>query len=131
VIDPIITEGTFDLGRNDVLIRNQLIPREERTEIGKRFITVRRAKDDYENTVLIPQQLRPFLNVMRGIVLGGEAPSKEYIRRLDTEVNNWTATLTPPDGAPITLSGCGAVLNAITFSLQGGEERRISFASPS
>ena len=129
ISQPVLTEGTFDLGRNDTLIRNQTEPRIETTEIGKRFITVQR--DDYKNTTLIPARLMPLLNVVRQIVKGEGSLSDAFVSHLDHTDAGWAVSLTPKgETDEITVVGCGEILTAIHVATENGERRETQFLRP-
>lgn len=124
--DPLVTRGTFDLGRGDTLIRRQTAPRVEETEIGSHFITIRR--QDYENNVLIPDQIAPLLTLLRDVVLGREIDTASYSMRLQKNDAGWVTTLSPArDTGELSLSGCGNVLHQMTLGSVGGERRIIVF----
>lgn len=127
--DPVTAEGSFDLGSGDTLIRRQTSPTVETTEIGTHTIKLIRAEDGYENTVLVPDRLEPFLAIMRAIVEGEGRIDPRFDARLMTDERGWVLSLTAPSSEPVLLHGCGPVLDRVTMRLENAEERRIIFVS--
>jgi hypothetical protein len=122
LLTPVITSGTYDLSANGALLRHQVAPRKETTEIGERFITVRR--DGYENTVPIPSRIAPTLDILRSIIRG-EAVSVDSFKPSLTHSNaGWSVTL-----AEMTVQGCGDVLKRFVLTERHGERREIVFTT--
>lgn len=121
--DPLIASGWFGTGRGGTLIRHQLTPKEEETEIGTRFLTQRRG--DWENMLPIPDRMQPMLSALRGIVLGDPSALDAYDRTLTNGETGWTLHL--KGAIDLSLSGCGDTLTAIDLTPSSGERRRIVF----
>ena len=133
IADPVIARGWFELSDDGSLIRHQTAPKSEISKIGRRFISLRREVDDYENNIVpIPSELAPLLTALRGIILGDNTVVRDgYSFHIDSGDTGWSLALTPhppTDGAEqLIMSGCGDVLSAIEIRLRNNERRRIIF----
>lgn len=120
LLTPVITSGTYDLADDGALLRHQTAPRKETTEIGERFIKVRR--EGYENTVPIPSRIAPSLDILRSIVRGDAIAINSFEPSLSNSDDGWAVTL-----AGMTVRGCGDVLTRFVLTERHGERREIVF----
>lgn len=120
LLTPVITSGTYDLAEDGTLLRHQVAPRKETTEIGDRFIKVRR--EGYENTVPIPSRIAPTLDILRSIIRSETVDVTSFEPSLSSSSDGWAVTL-----AGMTVRGCGDVLTRFVLTERHGERREIVF----
>ena len=114
------------------LVKDQSWPRREISEVGERFLSVRRGPDAEANVLPIPSAMRPALRVLRLLVASDlRSAGSAFEMGLGTDDAGWEVTLTPtlPEarGIRIMLLGCGNQLRRVKILEAGAIERHYTF----
>lgn len=118
------------IARDGSLIKDQTAPTREITEVGQTFISVKTGPEEEENLLLIPDDARPMLNAIRGVLMGDErAVAKDFRMQLSSEGGAWRIVLVPKADSDylITVTGCDDSLLSMEIREPDGVERILTF----
>lgn len=125
---PEVARGTLWITAKGRLVKDQIIPQREISEIGDRFLSVREAPDGPTNLLPIPATARPMLDAIRLVVAGDAgALANEFTLDLQPGGPGWRIGLASKNAevseTQITLTGCGDGLQAIEIEQERGVRR--------
>ncbi|MBK0400873.1 hypothetical protein H0I76_16860 [Limibaculum sp. M0105] len=116
------------------LVKKQITPREEISEVGEDFVSVRKHVEDQRNLLPIPPEARRMLTALRDVMSGdAEALETRYSPVMTEAQPLWRLRLAvhdDPDYLPIFLIGCGSQLRGIEIREPGGVRRLVVFDRP-
>ncbi len=129
---PEVASGTMHLAQDGTLVRDQVVPERQISEVGENFVTVRDGPDTEPNLYPIPGELRPMLSALRGLLAGDLAVLEAtFAADLSTGESGWILTLKPlsdPSLPAIDFAGCGNMLQRMEIDGGDGIRRTLTFS---
>ena len=128
---PEIATGTVSVGDDGELVRDQLTPERQISEVGETMLSTRPAPDAEPTLYPIPAEARPMLLALRRTLAGNaEALAADFATDLAAEERGWRLDLRPlaeTSGTAISLRGCGAELRTVEIVQPDGVRRTLAF----
>jgi len=129
---PETATGVLGITSDGRLLRDQMRPRREISEVGDDFVTLREAPDGPANLIPIPAEARPMFAAIRHAIAGEAAAiARDFALTLEPAPAGWRVRLVPKgaqaQAVEVVLAGCGAVLTGMEIVQPGGLRRVMSF----
>lgn len=129
--EPERARGLMRMESTGRLVKEQIAPRQEISEIGEDFVSVREDARAERNMLPIPPEARRMLTALRDVMSGDlKSVAARYAPEL-TEVRPlWRLRLAvhdDPEYLPVFLIGCGSQLRGIEIREPGGIRRFVLF----
>jgi hypothetical protein len=123
---PEIATGTMWITADGTMMRDQITPKREISEIGETTARLRTSPEADPTLFPIPDRLRGTLQAMR-LVLTGEALPEGVETGLSADEGGWRLTLDLGSGPTATLFGCGKRARGIETENETGIRRTVRF----
>ena len=130
--EPEVATGTVFVAEDGALVRDQVTPRRQISEIGETMLATRSAPGAGPTLYPIPQEARPLLLALRRLMAGDAAAiATEFATGLAAGEKGWRLDLRPrgeASGPSLVARGCGGDLAAVEITGRDGVRRRLAFS---
>ena len=130
--EPEVATGSVWIGEDGALVRDQVTPERQISEVGQRMLSTRSAPDAEPTLYPIPREARPMLLALRRMLAGDAAAiAEDFAADVAAGEEGWRLALRPLGGASdpsLVASGCGGDLRAVEMIGRDGVRRRLAFS---
>ena len=123
---PEIATGTMWVAADGALVRDQVTPRREISEIGDATVRLRKGPDQDPAIFPIPARLTGTVQAMRLVLTGGKLPQGSAAS-LSAGGTGWRLGIDLGIGPSATLFGCGRRIHGIETENMTGTRRTVRF----
>jgi hypothetical protein len=128
--EPELATGSMFVAGDGDLVREQVTPERQISEVGETMLSTRSAPDAEPTLYPIPDEARPVLLALRRMLAGdAKALAADFETDLAVEEEGWHLALRPRaanDGAAISFGGCGAELRTVEIVQPDGVRRSLT-----
>ena len=130
--EPELATGSVRVAENGDLVREQVTPERQISEVGETMLSTRPGPDAEPTLYPIPDEARPMLTALRAALAGDEAAmARDFEIGLGVGEEGWRLTLRPRAagaGSAIALGGCGRDLLSVEIAQSDGVRRSLAFS---
>lgn len=133
---PEVAAGTVHVARDGDLVRDQVRPERQISEVGATMLSTRPAPDAEATLYPIPAEARPMLLALRRMLAGDAAAvAADFATDLSTGESGWRLALRPlgdaagpAPGTAVVFGGCGGDLLSMQMTGRDGLRRVLAFS---